>query len=254
MNKWIVRFRPYPAATIRLFCFPFAGGGASAYRLWANDLPSHIELCAVQLPGRESRLREAALYHMTDLVDALATGIQRELDRPFAFFGHSLGSLVAFETIRELRRRWQPQPLHLFASGRQGPQLPDTDSHLHTLPDAQFMPAVQRRYDGIPAAVMQSAELMELVRPVLRADMTIVETYTYQDALPLDVPITVFGGLQDRTSRSDLDAWGLQTSADFRLQMFPGKHFFIQPRRAQVIRTIVRSLVSQPVRQPAYAD
>ena len=121
-NRWVCAFAPQPTARLRLLCFPYAGGGTSIYRSWSAQLPPHIELCAVRLPGREGRFAEPPLRRMDRLLALLVNGVLPYLDRTVAFFGHSLGALVAFELARALRREGLPTPAHVFVSGRRAPQ------------------------------------------------------------------------------------------------------------------------------------
>lgn len=241
-NNWIVYPRPNPQARLRLFCFPYAGGGASIYRLWPNDLPSAVEICSLQPPGRENRLREKPFTHVTPLTQALVPIISPYLNLPFAFFGYSLGSLVAFEVVRELRRQGGPIPLHLFVGGRRAPQIPDPDPPIHQLPEPEFLIEL-RRLSGTPEAVLQNAELMQLLQPLLRADFAINETYPYTVEPPLACPISAYGGLEDaEADQDDLAPWQEQTRAAFKLQMFPGGHFFLNNDRAPLLQAISEDL------------
>ena len=122
-DRWLAYREVKPHARLRIFCFPYAGGGASIFRGWTALLPADLEVCPVQLPGREGRLREAPFTHMEPMVNALVDALQPYFDLPFVLFGHSMGAAIAFELTRELRRRGRPQPLHLFAAGRRAPHL-----------------------------------------------------------------------------------------------------------------------------------
>src|SRR5260370_20858382 len=155
---------------LRLFCLPSAGGGSSAYRDWQNGFPSEIEVCPVQLPGRENRFSEPPATSMPSLVRALAAGLSPFLDRPFALFGHSLGALVAFELCQELRSMRQPVANHLFVSARPAPHLPDRRPPIHHLPD-EALAAELRRLNGTPEDVLGDSALIELILPHLRADV-----------------------------------------------------------------------------------
>lgn len=241
-SSWILRFDPKPQADLRLFCFPYAGVGASCYRAWPALLPPEFELCAVQLPGREGRLREPPFRSLSELADAAAAGLEPHLDRPYAFFGHSMGALVAFEVARRLRWVGRTGPRWLFASGRRGPRVPDRDPPIAHLPDAEFVAAIRRRYDGIPDQVLEHRELLELLLPGLRVDIAALETYVYRPGEPLDCPLTVFGGVADATTREDLDAWRAETRGAFELEMLPGGHFFVQDARPQVVERVVATL------------
>jgi medium-chain acyl-[acyl-carrier-protein] hydrolase len=242
-SSWILRFDPKPQADLRLFCFPYAGVGASCYRAWPALLPPEFELCAVQPPGREGRLREPPFRSIPELVEAAAAGLEPYFDRPFAFFGHSMGALVAFEVARLLRRGGRTGPCWLFASGRRGPRVPDREPPLQHLPDAEFVAEIQRRYGGIPDQVLQHRELLELLLPGLRADVAALDTYVYRPGEPLDCPVTAFGGMADKmTLAEDLDAWRAETRGAFELEMFPGGHFFIDEARPRVVERVVATL------------
>jgi medium-chain acyl-[acyl-carrier-protein] hydrolase len=242
LSTWIVR-KPRPAARLRLFCFPYSGGGAGAFRGWSDALPS-VEVCAVQAPGRENRLREPAFLRMDPLVAEITRVVRALADLPFAFFGHSLGAFIAFEVARALRREQAPLPRHLFASGCPAPQAHVVDHPIHGDTDAVLMDKL-RRYQGTPAGVLDNDELMALLLPVLRADFTIYETYQPppSDEPPLDLPLTALGGLEDdHATRAQLEAWRAQTSQRFVLRMFPGGHFFVHGARAQVLGSVLTDL------------
>src|SRR5688500_6938436 len=123
MNGWAIYPSRNPNARLRLFCFPYAGGGATIYSTWARGLPPEVQVVAVQPTGREGRLAETPYSDLGQLVEAMHRELRPHLDKPFAFFGHSNGGLMAFELARALRRAGGPMPLHLFASGRPAPQL-----------------------------------------------------------------------------------------------------------------------------------
>lgn len=226
-----------------MFCFPYAGGGASAYRGWGGTLPPDTEVCPVQLPGRESRLREAPFETPGPLIQALADSLQPFFaDLPFVFFGHSMGAMISFELVRELRRRKQTPPLHLFVSGRRAPQIPDRDDPIHNLPEPEFIEKL-RELNGTPEEVLQHAELMKLLSPVLRADFSVNETYEYTEEEPLEMGISCFGGLGDKeVSRDDCAAWKEQTIGRFRLRMLPGDHFFVHSAKDMILESTARDL------------
>jgi medium-chain acyl-[acyl-carrier-protein] hydrolase len=238
IDSWIAFRKPNPQARLRLFCFPYAGAGASIFRTWSDGLAADVEVCPVQIPGRGTRIMETPFTQLAPLVEALAQAIDPLLDKPFAFFGHSLGALVGFELARQLRRQSGVRPVRLFVSADRAPQLSQRDRPIHVLPGGEFLREL-RRLNGIPGKVLDEAELMQIMFPVLRADFAVYETYAYATEPPLDCPISAFGGLQDqRVSRGDLEAWRDQTNASFSLRMFPGDHFFwntIQPLLLQVL-------------------
>jgi medium-chain acyl-[acyl-carrier-protein] hydrolase len=243
VSSWLRYFYPDPRASLRLFCFSYAGGTSGIFRLWPEHLPPSVELGAVELPGRGPRLREAAYSRLPDLVAAVAEALRPCFDKPFAFFGHSMGTLVSFELTRYLRRWYGLEPVHLFVSAGRAPQLPDPNRPIHTLPDSAFLEEL-RHLNGTPAAVLDNAEMMGLLLPSLKADFAVCETYIYAVEPPLSCSITAFGGLQDRVvSRDDLKAWRDQTRASFALRMLPGDHFFLHTARSLLLRTLSEELV-----------
>jgi medium-chain acyl-[acyl-carrier-protein] hydrolase len=182
------------------------------------------------------------LTQIKPLIEAIAPALLPYLDKPFAFFGHSMGGLVSFELVRLLRREYSLNPLHLFVSGRQAPQIPADKSPIHDLPEPEFLEEL-RRLNGTPEAVLNNSELMQLLIPTLRADFAVLETYAYAPEAPLDCPISAFGGLQDReVSCEALEAWREQTTAEFSLQMLKGNHFFLHSAQSLLLQFLSQKL------------
>jgi medium-chain acyl-[acyl-carrier-protein] hydrolase len=254
-SRWLLCFAPRPAARVRLFCFSHAGGGAAMYRAWLDALPPTIELCAVQLPGRESRLREPAFTSMQRLVEALLPELMARTDRPYALFGHSMGALVAFEAARALQSvSALRQPHRLLVSGRRAPHLADTEAPMHPLSDDAFVAEIRRRYGGIPDEVLRHRELLELLLPGLRADIAAIETHAFVPGPPLGCALSVFGGDADpRATREQLAAWQLHSDAATRLHVFSGDHFYLNDPvvRAELIGEIARDVLLLPVPEPS---
>jgi medium-chain acyl-[acyl-carrier-protein] hydrolase len=241
-NAWFSLPRPNPQARLRLFTFPYAGGTSAIYRAWPQELPASVEVLTAQLPGRVHRLREPPFSHLIPLVEAIAEALTPYLDKPFAFFGHSMGALISFELARHLRRTRQLEPAHLFVSGRSAPQLPPNTPSLHDLPEPEFVKELYA-LNGTPAEVLEHPELMHLMTPLLRADFSVVGTYEYEPEPPLSCPITAFGGLEDeKIGRERVALWSEQTSAAFTLRMLPGDHFFINTGRTLLLRLLSQDL------------
>jgi len=241
-NCWIKCYQPRPAARLRLFCFPYAGGGASTFHTWSRHLPEQVEVAAVQLPGREDRFREQPFHCLAPLVRTLAPVVAERCDIPFACFGHSMGGLIAFELTRHLRQTGAPIPDCLFLSGRRAPDQPDPLPPIPDLPDDQFVRELRQRYGGFPDAIASDPQLRSLFLPMIRADLELVNSYVYRPEPPLDCPIAVYGGLSDPIARNCLEAWQAQTTAAFRLQMLPGGHFFINSDTAALLRSVSEQL------------
>lgn len=211
-----------------MFGLPYAGSGATTFRAWLDFLPETVELCPIQLPGRETRMREAPFENVLPLVQALAPALMPLLDRPFVFVGHSMGALIGFELARELRRQNAAAPSHIFVSGRIAPHLPLPRRPFYNRTEPDLIDGL-REMGGTPEEVLENAELMKLLIRVLRADFAVNETYGYSAEPPLDCPISSFAGLQDpEVSREPLEAWRIHTTIQFEAQIFPGGHFFLR--------------------------
>ena len=226
-------------AALRLLCFHHAGGGAAVYRRWGLDLSSSVEVAAVQLPGRANRFAEPPIANVPSLVDALVSNLAPHLVGRFAFFGHSMGAVLAFEVAHELRRRGLPLPSHLIVSGRKAPTAPDRFPPLRHLPDHHFVAEINSRYGGIPPAILEHQDVLDLLLPCLRADVAALENFSTPERAPLDIPITAFGGDSDRqTPVEDLAPWGQQTKAGFNVRIFPGGHFYLETLRERVLAEV----------------
>lgn len=246
--SWLHIPQANPQARLRLFCFPYAGGSIVTYRTWPADLPSDIEVCAVQLPGRDARLKEPAFTQMQDLIVALAQALQPAMDKPFAFFGHSMGALIAYELARHLRRHRLQQPLHLLVSARPAPNITYTSFdepgvQLHQLPDDLFIDQLIQRYNAIPQVVLNEPEILRLLLPTVRADFTLLETYRYRSEEPLECPISAFGGISDRLIvEQDIRAWSEHTRGSFKQRMFPGDHFYLRNVQSALLQAVTHDL------------
>ncbi len=240
-SPWTQVSRPRPTARLRLICLPAAGGGASRYRDWPAHLPDDVEVVSVQLPGRENRFNEPAIESMEPLVGQLLDGLAGYLVRPFALFGHSMGGLIAFELVRRLRQRGL-RPVHLFASGCRAPHLPSRSPDWHTLPDREFIAAVEE-LGGIPPELLADSQFLDTMLPMLRSDCTLTETYVCRPQVPLSCPVTAFGGLGDQeVFPEDVRAWSSHTTGPFRAHLLPGDHFFVNSARSDLLRLLVPEL------------
>lgn len=233
--------RPNAAARVRLFCFPHAGAGATAYQTWARQFPPHVEVCAVQLPGRENRFREGVPRRWGALIESLASSVQAHADRPVAFFGHSMGALVAYEVARQLRQWQAPMPVHLFASGHRAPHLPRRHE-LHQLPDAELLQQLQT-VGGGQTRLAGHDELTQLLLPIIRADLALVERYTYIPGEPLDTPITALCGAWDPwVSPEEAEGWRQHTGGPFSLRILPGDHFYLRANTGPLVSILSHTI------------
>lgn len=244
-NPWFACPLPNPEARTRLFLFPYAGGGPGAFGKWPVAFPGTVEIRIAHYPGRGSRHDEPPLRTISDLAGQLSEAIRPLLEKPFAFFGHSLGGLVAFELARQLHRQNLPRPQTLFVSACGAPHDPDLHPPIHTLPDREFM-SVLWELNGLPAELAGRPDLLELLLPVLRADFEAAESYEFiVDNPPLSCPIVALSGQDDLHVKSEeIEGWSSHTSATFKSRNFPGGHFFIHTDRTGVIAFLASELVS----------
>lgn len=245
MNDWFIPFKQDKNSHIKLFCFHYGGGSASAYREWAKDLIDNVDLIAIQLPGRESRFGEPLLNNVSLVVSELYKHFDSSIGKPFVFFGHSIGALIAFEFTRLLRKYGVPQPKHLIVSGTKAPQVPLKRPLIHNLPNQKLTEEI-RKYNGIPNDILENQELMSIFLPIIRSDFSISETYQYTKEEPLKCPITAIGGLNDNSFNSeDLIEWKEQTNSSFEYHFLPGDHFFIRSSYQEVITIINKTLYQE---------
>ena len=230
-ERWVVRFGGRPNPVRRLFCFPHAGGAATTYRGWPDVVPADVEVCALQLPGRERRLREEPIADFTEAAAAIFDAVEPLLDLPFVVFGHSMGALLGFDFARraQLANRG---PERLVVSGRSAPCCHEPDDRIGHLDDAGFM-AWLAKAGGTPPEVLANDAMMELLLPALRADISICETYIHHSEPKLRCPITALGGSADQgVQAAQLAGWADETTGPFDLAIVAGDHFFVRDRHA----------------------
>jgi len=244
VKSWLPTLREASAARLRLYCFHHAGGGPSLYREWSADLPRDVEVVPVLLPGRGLRLREEPYTRMAPLVEGVLAAIRPTLDRPFAFFGHSMGALVAFETAHALRRAGDAGPLQVFVSGCAPPHRHAApERRRHDLDEPRLIELVKHLNAG-GDAILEDTAIIRRRLPLLRADLAVCETYVLGERRPLACPVTVYGALHDPIVTVDeLDEWRDYTTASFLKRVFPGGHFFLmESARDQMMRLLGREL------------
>jgi acyl transferase domain-containing protein/acyl-CoA synthetase (AMP-forming)/AMP-acid ligase II/surfactin synthase thioesterase subunit len=249
-DRWFSVLFSCPRPERRLFCFPYAGGGAAAYARWGEAAGPGTELVAVCLPGRDQRAGEPPLREMRELVEGLADALASRCELPFAFYGHSLGALVAFELARELRRRGMPAPEALVVSGCGAPGR--GGGRLHLQPDDAFVRELEEAF-GVPGQALRDPGMAASLLPVLRADIALLETYAPAAEPPLAIPLLALGGTEDPLAPpQSVSAWRAQAAGPFRQRSFAGGHMFPWEAAAGVHDEVrAWTAASHPVLEPA---
>lgn len=245
-SDWFRRFGAAPGDGPRLFCFPHAGGAATSYVAMSRALSPAVDVLAVQYPGRQDRRLEAPIADIGGLADRIVEEIAPHLDRPYAFFGHSMGAAVAYETTRRLERLSVRAPLRLFLSGRGAP-TPQVNPRDRIDGDEALIATI-RRLGGTGGSVLEDPEVLEMVLPTLRADYRAIGSYALTPGPRLGTPFTVLIGDSDPVVGTEAAAaWRERTEAGTDVRVFPGGHFYLDSQVAEVAATVVAALDPVPL-------
>jgi len=240
-NPWIVRRVPRDSAAVRLFCVPHAGAGSVIYRDWFTAFPESIDVCVIEPPGRLARRREPAPTDIPQFTSAFSAALEDYLDVPFAFFGYSLGALMAFECARALRRDKQREPQALIVAAHKAPQLPLKLPPISQQSKPLFVNELERRYGPLEPAIKSEPELLDAVVDIMRVDLGMLERYQHQPEAPFSCPIVAIGGTEDTSLDAEaLQAWQAHTSGAFRTEWIPGGHFFLR-QHPQKLRALIQA-------------
>jgi surfactin synthase thioesterase subunit len=229
--------------SINLFCLPFAGGNKYSYREYEKNATSGLNIIPLEYPGRGGRMKERFITDMNELVDHLFDEIRFAVSkRSYAIYGHSMGAVVAFFLVKKIIANGLPSPLHLFVSGTTGPSShAERELKRHLLPKEEFIEEI-RVLDGCPEDILQNAELLDFLEPILRADFELSETFDYTESNPLDIPITVITGTEEDMEADDIYSWQKESLMPVDFRTMPGKHFFIHKYPREIIGIISEKL------------
>lgn len=234
-SKWLVRNRVGKNTDFRLFCFSYAGGNAATFRRWHEVLAENVEVVSIQLPGRANRYGEPVITEMDSLIDQLLSAMSGCLDKPYALFGHSLGSRIAFQLAVECSKRRLRMPSHFIGSASRSPDLPIGIGDIYKLPDEEFLTEMGK-LNGTPISILENKDLMQMLLPQLKADFCLAYEYQYTGDIKLDIPLSIFSGKEDtEITYNQLQKWGdyFITSPD--ITMFEGGHFFIDDENSGIV-------------------
>lgn len=239
-SAWIRQFHEPAVAGPTLVCFPHAGGSASAHFPLSAEVSAGAEVLIVQYPARQDRLAEPAVEDLRQLADEALRALEPWQDRPLALFGHSMGSIVAYEVALRLERLGRA-PLGLIASGHAAPSVPPHRT-VHGLDDDQFTRHVAE-LAGTPPELLTDKNVLALALPSLRADFTAIETYLDRDGVPLGCPISGYCGKQDDSvSPEGFGKWADYTTGRWTPRLFDGGHFYLQSQEPEVARAVLQDL------------
>jgi len=237
-GAWVLCPPERQEPALGLFCFPPAGNGAAIYRLWPASLSPEIAVYRIQPPGRETRFREDLITDIDTYVDALLAELLPQLNGPFAFFGHSMGSLIAFRVAQRLRQDYDRVPEHIVVSAFRSPQAPPL-KRIFDLPQDVFIQELRDTYGGIPDQLLNEPEVLEATLPIVRADLAVVASHSYKPQAPFSCPISAFGGIDDKwIDEPQLSEWQVHTSSDFELRMFPGNHYYLNAANDTLFKSL----------------
>lgn len=270
-TRWIAYRKIQKEPRVKLFCFPYGGGGASIYRDWQQYLPNEIEVCPIQLPGRETRIDEKPITDIFELVELLSEQLKQELNVPYAFLGHSFGSLIAFELTRKIRRSGLPMPIHLFLSAFHDPKIPtkSLDRLLNQLEainlyfgDIDNSASIEKleieQLRKLSAIFNENGlmgyndyhldkEILKILLPIFTGDMSIVKSYSFYEEELLDVPLTVFAGKKDGwVDYEEHLSWKEHTTNSCEVIDFDSGHMYIRESEYQtrILNKIMSTLTN----------
>lgn len=240
-TRWFRDFNPNATSRMSLYCFPYGGSGPSIFREWPEQIASGFEVTGILYPGHESRVMEPLMDDIVAIAKALLPHIAPRLERPFAFFGHSMGALISFELTRLLSAEHDLVPEHIFMSGAGGPHIV-TEEPIHQLPDDEFLDALIY-LNGMPQEVLQNRELLEYALPIIRNDFKACAEYRFMEGEPISCPLTALGGMDDpRVKPFHMEEWQQHAPVGFDLHMLEGDHFFLKENQQFILNMISTTL------------
>ena len=240
-GAWIRRLHRGPDHGPTLVCLPHAGGSASFFRPWAQTLGAHAQVLAIQYPGRQDRMHDRCPTTIAEYAEEVFSALAPLGERPLAFFGHSMGAMIAFEVATRMTERLGLQPSTLFVSARRAPSTHRDD--LYTLDDRGIVEEL-KLLSGTDMRILDDPEILRMVLPSMRNDYAAVRSYEYRPGPVLDCPVIALMGADDpRIDTDEAAAWSRHTTGRFALHTFTGGHFYLAAHQRAVADLILRSLL-----------
>lgn len=233
---------------INLFCLPYAGGSRSAYYQYAKISPDNLSIVPIELPGRGARFSEPPLTDIHLMVNDVFKQIRRQLDHPYAIYGHSMGAILGYLLARKIEAERLNPPLHLFFTGSGGPSMLKKERKLFELERPALAKAL-KEMGGMPDDILNNDHHLDIFLPILRADFRAMETFEYVQREKLNIPLSVITGSEEGISLEKIEAWRKETIATVDIRKLPGNHFFIFEYGSAVIELIVNALFPETNKQ-----
>lgn len=226
---------------IKLFCIPYAGGSGVIYNEWKKKLGDFIVVNPVELSGRGKRFVEPLYDKLEDAVEDVFNLIKDDLEEPYALYGHSMGSIIAYELCHKIIDNNLPAPEHIFFSGRCAPSIKRKKKPIHNLPDEEFKHEILD-LGGTPKELFENEELLDIFIPIIKADFRVVENYIYEEKNDLDLNITVLYGEDEEWEAYEIEKWREHTRKNCNIFTTEGGHFFIHSHTDQVMKIVNNTL------------
>jgi surfactin synthase thioesterase subunit len=236
---------------INVFFLPFAGGSKYSYSTFTRDVPDIINVIPLDLPGRGSRYSETLVPDAELLAEDILEQIKDQLDKPYAIYGHSMGSLIGYILCRKLEEGGYNMPMHLFFTGCVAPSTIARERKRHLLPKQEFLNDL-RMLGGSPDEILENEILMEFFEPIIRSDFQAIETFVYKERPPMDVPITIINGDLEYRVPPQVLGWQKETHRKMEFSRLPGTHFFIFGHEQELLEMIAAKLMRAPSEEPAF--
>lgn len=212
---------------VNLFMFPYAGGNKYSYNNYSRQLSDSFNIIALESTGRGGRIKEPLITNLDDIARDFFEQIRDKLSSPYLFFGHSMGSWLAFMVTHLINDNKLPPPIHLFFTGSGSPAVYKPTVIKHRLSKRDFF-AHLVDLGGLLPEVLNSGALLDYFEPILRADFMAVEQYQHSHSPKLNIPITVIIGDNEKNVTLDMArAWKDETVAEVEVMVLKGHHFFI---------------------------
>jgi surfactin synthase thioesterase subunit len=227
--------------SFNLFCLPHAGGNKYAYKPFVDAAPAFIKVIPLDYPGRGEKVGAESLRDIQALARHLVDEIRDQLHKPYAFYGHSMGTVVGYLMACEIRRSAYRMPEFLFFTGSEGPATRKHEQQRHLLPRAALIEEL-RALGGISEEVFNEPEIMDFFLPVIRADFEALETYRHRPGEYLDIPISVVIGTEDKVSIEEARSWQLETRRPIEVMQLQGNHFFVFEHTARIMKMITEKV------------